>query len=350
MNSSINITRGVKRYELTNHLGNVNVVLTDKRVQVCNADTVTYYTADVVSANDYSPFGAPLAGRTYTAPNSEYRFHFNGKENDNEVKGQGNSIDFGERIYDSRLCKWLAVDMAAKEAPSWSPYRFGFNNPLRFVDPNGAFEIDKKTAEKYPALNTLLKTISEVYSQKPAEFRAAFKEYGQLTDEQVSKMLEYKLVENGTPVTENQETPRIVVTKLNKYEIGSTPFRSFKREEDGSLASQTTGIIKLNKSFVKEFEKETKKNKALKKDVQKEVMTRTLFHEGTHYGDFSDGTADKTSRDEFLNTDGTLRIEIGASREGGDDFEKKAYGYSSSSMTKKQYLRAVEKDVKNEMR
>ena len=39
-----------------------------------------------------------------------YRFGFNGKENDNEVKGAGNSVDFGARIYDSRLGRWMSVD------------------------------------------------------------------------------------------------------------------------------------------------------------------------------------------------------------------------------------------------
>jgi RHS repeat-associated protein len=71
-----------------------------------------------------------------------YRYGFNGKENDNEVKGQGNSIDYGERMYDPRLGRWLSVDMAAKSAPGWTPYRFGFDNPMRYKDPSGGWEED----------------------------------------------------------------------------------------------------------------------------------------------------------------------------------------------------------------
>jgi len=33
---------------------------------------------------------------------ANYRYGFNGKENDNEVKGVGNQVDFGERVYDPR--------------------------------------------------------------------------------------------------------------------------------------------------------------------------------------------------------------------------------------------------------
>jgi hypothetical protein len=43
-----------------------------------------------------------MPGRSY-AVNAGYRYGFNGKENDNEVKGEGNQQDYGMRIYDPRL-------------------------------------------------------------------------------------------------------------------------------------------------------------------------------------------------------------------------------------------------------
>jgi hypothetical protein len=54
--------RADKQYELSNHLGNVLVVITDKKIWNC---TGHYYTADLVQATDYSPFGAPLAQRSW---------------------------------------------------------------------------------------------------------------------------------------------------------------------------------------------------------------------------------------------------------------------------------------------
>ena len=41
---------------------------------------------------------------------STYRFGFNGMENDHEMKGTGNSLDFGARIYDPRIGKFLSID------------------------------------------------------------------------------------------------------------------------------------------------------------------------------------------------------------------------------------------------
>jgi RHS repeat-associated protein len=64
-------------------------------------------------------------------------FGFNGKENDNEVKGTGNSLDFGARIYDSRTGRWLACDPKSNEYPAFTPYGFALNMPIGAVDPNG---------------------------------------------------------------------------------------------------------------------------------------------------------------------------------------------------------------------
>ncbi len=133
---------GQRQYELSNHLGNVLATVADYKTAATNGAS---YMAALSSVQDYYPFGMQMPGRNYTHPlptTSKYRFGFNGMEKDDEVKGQGNSLDFGARIYDSRLGRWLAVDMAARSAPGWSPYRFGFDNPLRFKDSDGNWESD----------------------------------------------------------------------------------------------------------------------------------------------------------------------------------------------------------------
>ena len=83
---------------------------------------------------------------------SDYPYGFNGMEKDDEVKGSGNSYDFGARIYDPRVGRWFKTDVQESASPSWTPYRFGFNNPVRFSDPNGEFEIDEATAKAYKIL------------------------------------------------------------------------------------------------------------------------------------------------------------------------------------------------------
>ena len=66
-----------------------------------------------------------------------YRFGFNGMEKDNEVKGLGNSLDFGARMYDSRLGRFTSVDQLAKSFAGISPYLYAQNSPIAMIDRGG---------------------------------------------------------------------------------------------------------------------------------------------------------------------------------------------------------------------
>jgi RHS repeat-associated protein len=66
-----------------------------------------------------------------------YRYGFQNQEKDDEVKGKGNSYDFGARMLDARLGRWLSVDPLEFKYPSMTPYGFVGNNPIRAIDPNG---------------------------------------------------------------------------------------------------------------------------------------------------------------------------------------------------------------------
>ena len=73
-------------------------------------------------------------GRKYSAANG-YRYGFNGKENDKEIN-EG-ALDFGARIYDSRLGRWLSVDPKTSKYPMWSPFSAAANDPINNTDPDG---------------------------------------------------------------------------------------------------------------------------------------------------------------------------------------------------------------------
>ena len=66
-----------------------------------------------------------------------YRYGFNGKENDNEVKGEGNQQDYGMRIYDPRVGGFLSVDPITKSYPMLTPYQFASNRPIDGIDLDG---------------------------------------------------------------------------------------------------------------------------------------------------------------------------------------------------------------------
>jgi len=66
-----------------------------------------------------------------------YRYGFQGQERDDEVKGEGNSYDFGARMYDSRLGRFLSLDPMKKRYPYMAPYVFAADNPIVFIDYEG---------------------------------------------------------------------------------------------------------------------------------------------------------------------------------------------------------------------
>lgn len=65
----------------------------------------------------------------------QYRYGFNGKEN--EILINQGAYDFGARIYDSRLGRFLSIDPKIKDYPYASSYSFVGNRPIILVDING---------------------------------------------------------------------------------------------------------------------------------------------------------------------------------------------------------------------
>ena len=82
-----------------------------------------------------------MPGRKYPAAGGLYRYGFNGKENDDEVKGEGNQQDYGMRIYDPRLMRFLSTDPLFKSYPWNSSYSFAENDVIRSIDLDGLEKI-----------------------------------------------------------------------------------------------------------------------------------------------------------------------------------------------------------------
>ena len=129
---------GHRSYEMSNHLGNVLAVVSDQRkpIDVGSNGVIDYFMADLLSAQDYYAFGSLLPGRSYQT--STYKYGFNAKENDNEITSNtGTHLDFGARIYDSRLGRWMSVDPEERNYHSNSTFSFCANSPLIFIDKDG---------------------------------------------------------------------------------------------------------------------------------------------------------------------------------------------------------------------
>ncbi len=127
-------SEGDKGYELTNHLGNVLAVVSDRNI--FGNDGSLSYIPEVLSYNDYYPFSMLVPGRNYST--NSYRYGFQGQEKDDEVKGAGNSVNYKFRIHDPRVGRFFAVDPLFKDYPWNSPYAFSENRVIDGVELEGA--------------------------------------------------------------------------------------------------------------------------------------------------------------------------------------------------------------------
>src|SRR5690606_16564702 len=82
------------------------------------------------------------------ANSSKYRYGFQGQEMDNEVKGEGNSINYTFRMHDPRVGRFFATDLLTHIYPWYSSYQFSGNTPIRFIELEGLEEKNPSTFTK----------------------------------------------------------------------------------------------------------------------------------------------------------------------------------------------------------
>ena len=114
------------------------------------SDNQYYYTEKwskgvcLQNVTDYSPFGAALDGRTMQG--AGYRYSFQGQEHDDEVKGDGNSVNYKFRMHDPRVGRFFAVDPLTMDYPWNGLYAFSENCLINAVELEG---LQRNGAQNY---------------------------------------------------------------------------------------------------------------------------------------------------------------------------------------------------------
>lgn len=126
------------RYEFNvrDHLGNIRAVISDLDNDKMLDITTNASTNEIINVNSYYPFGLLMAGSFSNNPTTgDTKYQYNGKEY-NSDHGL-NLLDYGARWYDASIGRFTSVDPLADKYSKWSPYNYTFNNPIRFIDPDG---------------------------------------------------------------------------------------------------------------------------------------------------------------------------------------------------------------------
>jgi RHS repeat-associated protein len=116
---------------------------------------------------------------------NSYRYGFNGKEKSDEIYGEGSAYDFGERIYNPRIGRWLSLDPLQKKYPAQSPYNYVENNPLVYKDIDGRdkwitiYVDNQKTGQKMTLVKLVSKSNSDLIRKVHRDSKSPGKYAGQ---------------------------------------------------------------------------------------------------------------------------------------------------------------------------
>ncbi len=240
-------TMDLKDYEMSDHLGNVRVTVSDRKLSTIEGNATTNFTASLSSLNNYYSFGSLQPGRSFASSN--YRFGFNGQEKDDNFHNQVGSVyDFLFRIYDARVARFLSTDPLEGEYPWNSPYAFAENRVIDGRDLEGkewenfmsSFKSPGELKVKLPNAETAQR---QNYSVTVANSKMSFADFKKNFKSSPQDYLTNSKAEFNSPVDGEGKPSQFKVGSYIKIDIAGPMNNSYvmvkalSEDKDGSLSA-----------------------------------------------------------------------------------------------------------------
>lgn len=172
---------------------------------------------------------------------SDYRYGFNGNEKYDEVKGDGVQYDYGFRIYDARIAKFLSVDPLTKQYPMLTPYQFASNRPIDGIDLEG-LEYFPSTINKETGERQLIIKLKVSFAQKDKSSIEYREKLVKNLSTLISKSLSGPLPRGGSLIVKPE------LTIVNESDLKSSDYRiQFVNTSDINNKGGRTYSPKLSK-------------------------------------------------------------------------------------------------------
>ncbi|SIS41972.1 RHS repeat-associated core domain-containing protein, partial [Chryseobacterium shigense] len=209
-------------YQYRDHLGNARVSFAK------NSEGVL----EVTDTNNYYPFGLNhIQGMISSSRlGGYYSYKYNGKE----LQETG-MYDYGARMYMPDIGRWGVIDPLAETSRRWSPYNYAFNNPIRFIDPDGRQALDP--GDRFKTLRSAATDFGKQYNGLSINYNVEVRTtFYKVTDTNGETYYSYTVPQTGTAGTSGEIDPNDVAKAAKGAEIVG----------DGHTHSGDTDVIKMD--------------------------------------------------------------------------------------------------------